>query len=121
METALHLIPKLPAIDLAETKSYFESAIGFATVSQYPEYVIMKKGTAELHFFEFKALDPLSNYSMIYIRVAEGIEQLYLDLEKSGAIMHPNGKLEVKPWGVKEFAILDPNHTLLTFGQLLNS
>lgn len=119
MDTPFKIIPKLPAIDLAATKSYFECAIGFTTISEYPEYVIMRKGDAELHFFEFKDLDPLKNYAMIYIRIESGIEELYTELKKSGARMHPNGKLEIKPWGVKEFAILDPNHTLLTFGQLL--
>lgn len=115
----LQVIPKLPAINLEETQSYFESALGFKLISRYPDYLIMKSGTTELHFFEFKDLDPLTNYSMIYIRVPENIEGLYEQLSKSGAFMHPNGKLETKPWGVKEFAILDPNHTLFTFGQLL--
>lgn len=114
----LHIIPRLPAIDLDATQAYYEQALGFIAVSRYPEYLIMESGSTELHFFEFKELDPLTNYSMIYIRVPENIEGLYEQLSKSGAFMHPNGKLETKPWGVREFAILDPNHTLLTFGQL---
>lgn len=113
------VIPKLPAINLEETQSYFEKALGFTLISLYPEYAIMKNGDTELHFFEFKELDPLTNYSMIYIRVPSEIEKLYDGLRESGAIMHPNGKLEIKPWGVKEFAVLDPNHTLITFGQLV--
>ncbi|MDP2042080.1 MAG: VOC family protein [Algoriphagus sp.] len=115
----LQVIPRLPAINLEETQSYFENALGFTLISRYPEYLIMKSGSTELHFFEFKELDPLINYSMIYIRVPSGIEKLYEELRTSGAIMHPNGRLESKPWGLKEFAILDPNHTLLTFGQLI--
>lgn len=118
MFSNFQVIPKLPAINLEETQSYYENALGVTLSSRYPEYLIMESGNTELHFFEFKELDPLTNYSMIYIRVNSGIEKLYETLEKSGAIMHPNGKLEIKPWGVKEFAILDPNHTLLTFGQL---
>jgi hypothetical protein len=31
--------------------------------------------------------------------------------------MHPNGYLETKPWGQKEFSLLDPDNNLLTFGQ----
>lgn len=120
MFSNLQVIPKLPAINLEETRSYFEKALGFSLVSQYPEYLIMKSGITEFHFFEFKDLDPLTNYSMIYIRVPSGIEELYQKLEESGAIMHPNGKLEIKLWGVKEFAILDPNHTLITFGQVMS-
>ncbi|WP_111669852.1 bleomycin resistance protein [Algoriphagus litoralis] len=115
----VQVIPKLPAIDLEETKNYFETALGFELVSRYPDYLIMKSGATELHFFEFSDLDPLTNYSMIYLRVPSAIEELYEKLKASAALIHPNGKLETKPWGVREFAILDPNHTLLTFGQLL--
>jgi hypothetical protein len=78
----------------------------------------MKKGQAELHFFRFADLDPLSNYAMVYIRIDSGIEDLYADYLSREVAIHPNGALELKPWGVKEFALLDPNHTLLTFGQL---
>jgi hypothetical protein len=31
--------------------------------------------------------------------------------------IHPNGNLAMKPWGQKEFALLDPDNNLLTFGQ----
>ncbi len=31
--------------------------------------------------------------------------------------IHPNSPLEIKPWGQKEFALLDPDNNLLTFGQ----
>jgi hypothetical protein len=33
--------------------------------------------------------------------------------------IHPNGKLQNKPWGQREFALLDPDNNLLTFGQSL--
>ncbi len=33
--------------------------------------------------------------------------------------LHPNGHLKVTAWGTKEFALLDPNFNLLTFGQAL--
>ena len=31
--------------------------------------------------------------------------------------IHPNGSLTTKPWGQKEFSLLDPDNNLLTFGQ----
>ena len=31
--------------------------------------------------------------------------------------IHPSGHLQSKPCGQKEFAMLDPNNNLLTFGQ----
>jgi hypothetical protein len=31
--------------------------------------------------------------------------------------IHPSGHLQTKPWGQKEFSMLDPDNNLLTFGQ----
>lgn len=42
--------------------------------------------------------------------------QTLLDNKKS---IIPNGQLEIKPWGQKEFSVLDPDNNLLTFGQSL--
>jgi len=35
--------------------------------------------------------------------------------------IHPNGHLEMKPWGQKEFALLDPDNNLLTFGERIKA
>jgi hypothetical protein len=40
-------------------------------------------------------------------------------LQKNGVAIHPNAALAEKPWGQKEFALLDPDHNLLTFGQAI--
>ena len=53
---------------------------------------------------------------MIYLRI-ENIENFYENLQTQNVEIHPNGKLETKPWKQKEFSILDPNGTLLTFGE----
>ena len=31
--------------------------------------------------------------------------------------IHPSGHLAAKPWGQKEFSLLDPDNNLLTFGE----
>ena len=52
----------------------------------------------------------------------EGIEQLYQEFQnKGGGMIHPNGKLEAKPWGVNEFAVLDPRGVCLTFYEMLKT
>lgn len=118
MDIPFQIVPKLPAKSLEETRIYFETQLEFSIHSRYPDYLIMKKGLSELHFFSFPDLDPLTNYAQIYFRLESGIEDLYADYLKRGVAIHPNGPLENKPWGMKEFALLDPNNTLLTFGQL---
>jgi len=44
---------------------------------------------------------------------------MYQMFQKKGIAIHPNGKLEVKHWKQKEFSVIDPNGTLLTFGQAI--
>jgi hypothetical protein len=76
----------------------------------------LKKDKIEIHFFEFKSLDPLENYGQVYIRVVD-IDKLYKTLLDKAIAIHPNGYLEVKPWGQKEFSLLDPANNLLTYGE----
>jgi hypothetical protein len=45
------------------------------------------------------------------------IESFYTTLVDKKTGIHPNGALQSKPWGEKEFALLDPDNNLLTFGQ----
>lgn len=37
-----------------------------------------------------------------------------------GVSIHPNGTLSKKPWGQKEFSLLDPDNNLLTFGEAMD-
>jgi hypothetical protein len=79
-------------------------------------YLMVTKDQIEIHFFEFKDLNPLENDGQVYIRT-DHIEALYqFFLDKKIAI-HPNDPLQIKPWGQKEFSLLDPDNNLLTFGQ----
>ena len=77
---------------------------------------MMEKDLIQLHFFEFKELDPKENYGQVYIRT-DRIDEYYNFLIQNQTAIHPNGKLEIKPWGQKEFSVLDPDNNLLTFGQ----
>jgi uncharacterized glyoxalase superfamily protein PhnB len=43
------------------------------------------------------------------------IEAMYAEYQKRGGKVHPNGQLQTKPWGVKEFAAIDPNGVCVTF------
>ncbi len=72
----------------------------------------------QIHFFEFKELDPLKNYGQIYIRTID-IEKWYQSLLERKVEIHPEGDLTIKPWGQYEFSLLDPDNNLLTFGQTI--
>ena len=111
-----HINPKLPMRDKALTKDYYIIQLAFTLLGEYDDYLIFQKDHIEIHFFEFKDLDPKENYGQVYIRT-DDIDTLYQSLLDNNTAIHPNASLQEKPWGQKEFALLDPDNNLLTFGQ----
>ena len=116
MLTAIN--PKLPMRNKAVTKDFYINKLGFQVFgsNDYDGYLMVYKDNVQIHFFEFKHLDPKENYGQVYIRTND-IDQLYQTLADNQVTIHPNGHLATKPWGQKEFALLDPDNNLLTFGQ----
>lgn len=98
------------------TKDYYLTKLNFKVSGDFGDYLMLKKDAIEIHFFEFKTLDPKENYGQVYIRTKD-VDGLYLSLLEREISIHPNGHLEIKPWGQKEFSLLDPDNNLLTFGQ----
>jgi|SRR5690606_24395747 len=116
MLTSIH--PKLPMRDKATTRAYYVGQLGFTDIgaADYPDYLMVRRDAVELHFFLHRDLDPNTNDGQVYIRT-DNIDALYLSLHNHGVAIQPNGALHVKPWGQKEFSLLDPDNNLLTFGQ----
>ena len=116
MLTDIH--PKLPMRDKSKTCEYYIEKLGFENLgtSNYPDYLMLVKDNIQIHFFLFKNLNPLENYGQVYIRCND-IDRFYQALLEQNVAIHPNGKLQEKPWGQKEFSLLDPDNNLLTFGQ----
>ncbi len=77
---------------------------------------MVEKEGIQIHFFEFKELDPKENYGQVYIRT-DDINELYQSMLDQQLSIHPAGPLQLKPWGQKEFSMLDPDNNLLTFGE----
>lgn len=102
--------------DKAQTRDFYVNKLGFRKVSDYADYLILAQGDNEIHFFSFVTLDPTENYGQVYIRTND-IERLYNAWADKGVSIHPNGNLQTKAWGQKEFSLLDPDNNLLTFGQ----
>lgn len=116
MLTSIH--PKLPMRNKAITKAYYLNQLGFEEFgnADFDGYLMVQKDQIQLHFFEFKDLNPKENYGQVYIRT-DAIDALYRSLLDRAVEIHPAGHLATKPWGQKEFSLLDPDHNLLTFGQ----
>ncbi|MBL7808065.1 MAG: VOC family protein [Saprospiraceae bacterium] len=111
--------PKLPMRNKAQTLQYYRQ-LGFEPTGDYDAYLMLQKDQIEIHFFAFPDLNPHENDGQVYIRTDQ-IDALYQSLVDQNIAIHPNGHLEIKPWGQKEFSLLDPDHNLLTFGQSIGS
>lgn len=112
------ICPKLPMRKKSATLEYYVNKLGFEVFgnADYPDYLMIQKDDLQIHFFEFKELNPKENYGQVYIRT-NTIDELYQSLLDNGVAIHPAGHLQTKPWGQKEFSLLDPDNNLLTFGQ----
>ncbi len=116
-------IPLLPSRSLPDTLAFY-ARLGFGgeILGAADDYAIVTRGSVELHFFHHPALIPVDSFAGCYLRVAE-VEPLYLDfaearLPRQGIPrMDP---LEDKPWGLREFAVVDADGNLLRIGQVLD-
>jgi hypothetical protein len=107
--------PKLPMRDKAITRDFYINKLGFREFGRadYEGYLMVQKDSVQIHFFEFKELDPKENYAQVYIRT-DDIDSSYHAAKLQNVI---SNELEHKPWGQREFSVLDPDSNLLTFGQ----
>ncbi len=113
MLTAIN--PKLPMRDKAITRDFYINKLGFQEfgVTDYTGYLMVEKDNIQVHFFEFKEIDPTENYGQVYIRT-DNIDDWYGLLKEQGVDVTG---IENKPWGQREFSIHDPDNNLLTVGQ----
>lgn len=118
MLTEIH--PRLPMRDKAATRHFYLRQLGFEELgsADFPDYLMVRKDQVEIHFFRFAELDPLQNYGSVYLRT-DNVQEWY-DLAQSQGLDIPElGRLQSKPWGIREFALRDPDMNLLTFGELI--
>jgi catechol 2,3-dioxygenase-like lactoylglutathione lyase family enzyme len=113
MLTEIH--PKLPMRDKTSTRAFYVDKLGFTIFggADYPDYLMVQREGIQIHFFLFQELNPKENYGQVYVRT-DDIDSWYQFTNAQGV---KTTKLEVKPWGQKEFSILDPDNNLLIFGQ----
>ena len=109
-----HAIPVMPALDLPKAIAFYEQQLGFTKKFVYDDYVGISRGSVEVHLWLCN--DPqIPKNTSCRINV-KNIDELYEEYWRANVI-HPNGKLVVKPWGLKEFVILDLNGNAIHFAE----
>lgn len=105
----------LPCNDLAASRAFYER-LGFRVKSDYGIYVILEDGRgADLHLQPAVEgwLVPKRNPFGLYL-YAENVDELAAKFP--GKVLEKGGKPEAKPWGMYEFAVSDPDETLVRIG-----
>ncbi len=115
-------IPTLPCRCVSATTEFYRR-LGFEGGAHEfnREYAIFRRGAIELHFFTHKDLVPAHSSAGCYIRVLD-VQSIYEACAANGlpdvGIPRMN-RLEDKPWGLREFAVVDPDGNLLRIGQII--
>jgi catechol 2,3-dioxygenase-like lactoylglutathione lyase family enzyme len=113
-------VPILPSRDLDETHVFYERLGFHMSGAVYDGYLLLRREAAEIHFFLKPDVDPLTTDFSCYLRV-DGADALY---EEWAAQRIPHdaatGSRLVAPvdtdYGMREFALIDPNGNLLRIG-----
>jgi catechol 2,3-dioxygenase-like lactoylglutathione lyase family enzyme len=118
-----------PVRDLAVSLAFYQR-LGFRTASYDAGYGFARRERLRLHLRAVPELDPLANRSAAYVYTSV-VDALHAEWLRCGLRViaadsevadEQRGQIseavEPKPWGVREFTILDPDLNELRFGEL---
>ncbi|WP_332811234.1 VOC family protein [Sphingomonas sp.] len=111
----MHLaVAIIPCLDLDESQAFYE-LLGFTVRSNYESHgyrILEHAEGAQLHLTRALTgwVKPEQNAHGLYLYTAD-VEALAKQFGRSA---------EVKPWGLREFALSDPNGVLVRIGSFLS-
>lgn len=113
----LSVLPKIFYEDIQIALTFFVDGLGFTLGYNDEDLYIVSRDSITLLLVqnaEFAAKDRPE------IRIAtDNIEAIYEEIKtRNPALLHPNGNyIKHQPWGLKEFAALDPTTVCIIFQQ----
>ena len=116
-------VPILPSRDLNATLAFYER-LGFENAGAPPaewNYLIIRRGGVQLHFYADASVDPLRTASSCYL-YTEDADALYEAWNAIGVPSDPTtgSRLQGPPiqtdYGLREFALVDPSGNLIRVG-----
>lgn len=116
-------IPILPCRSIPEAVAFYRR-LGFDGGAHAADarYAVLDRGSIELHFFAHEALVPAESHAGCYLRVSD-VDALHRAFAAAALPRAGIPRLEPpedKPWGLREFALVDPDGNLLRVGQVLD-
>ena len=124
--------PAMPTHDVPLAIEFYTDVLGFETVHAEGGFALLRRdgttislwGATDEGWRDGLDLDrPVCSGAESFIAgtascsvEVDGVDELYAHCNKR-AIVHPNGHIGDKPWGVREFGIVDLDGNLVTFWQ----
>jgi uncharacterized glyoxalase superfamily protein PhnB len=105
-------MPELPLADVPTGVAYYRDVLGFRVNSQQHEIGVMDRDSVRLLLIARTERHRGIGSCYVYVRDADA---LHAELVAKDA--NVQGPPVSRPWGLREFSVLDPEGHQLTFGQ----
>ena len=116
-------VPIMPAKDLDAVLAFYER-LGFENAGAPPSqwnYLIIRRGNVQLHFYGDPNVDPLTTSSSCYV-YTDDADALYETWKQVGVEADPatgsrlHGPVVDTDYGMREFGLVDPSGNLVRVG-----
>lgn len=105
------IMPELPLADVAAGVEYYCAALGFTINHQQEDLAVLDRGPVRVLLI---AKTPSYGIGSCYVYVHDA-DALHAELTARGARVQ--GPPVSRPWGLREFQVLDSEGNRITFGQ----
>ncbi|QEC66148.1 bleomycin resistance family protein [Panacibacter ginsenosidivorans] len=130
-------IPALPVQSVKKSCEYYTKRLGFTIRHQEETFAIAVRDEIEIHLWQscdkswkwrsvFLVLRPIWTGAESFIagtascRIElQGVDELYEEYKKQGALHSPDTVVIEQYWGHREFAAVDNERNLLTFYEVM--
>lgn len=131
MSTLKAAIPVLPVRAISDAARFYAAKMGFRIAYEDDGYALLARDQIEIHLWaatdtaweQREGGKPVVSGAETFLagtascRVhADDIDALFESF-RGADIIHPNGSLADKPYGLREFAVLDMDGNMITFYQ----
>jgi catechol 2,3-dioxygenase-like lactoylglutathione lyase family enzyme len=105
-------LPHLPVVDVGAAVAHYRDVLGFHINHQQDDLGVMDRD--QISVLLIPRTEQRTGIGSTYVYV-ENADALYAELRAKGA--HVQGEPVSHPWGLRDFAVLDPDGNALWFGQ----
>ena len=105
-------VPLLAVADIDRGVAFYREHLDFECVYADDDTAVLARDDVTLHLW--RCADRVIAENTACRMQVEDIDEWYAHCRLQG-VVHPNGPLALKPWGLREFTVLDPQGGAITF------